>query len=105
MSRAKFLVLMLLCFALNACSQLSPYLDKRRDVYAQTPDRLYVGASKPDAPAVCYNKWFSTFEQIQKMADDECVAQGTGSHAVLQKETLFTCKLLLPNHLYFKCVK
>lgn len=105
LSRFKFGFILAVCFCAGACSALSPYVDRRRNVYAQTPADLYVGASKPDAPAICYNKLTTTLEEIQKLADAECVEQGTGSRAVMVKETIFTCKLLLPNHMYFKCVK
>lgn len=104
LSRFKFSFILTACLLINACSQLSPYIDRRRNVNAQTAAELYVGPSRPEAPAICYNKLTSTFKEIQKLADAECVEQETGTHAVLVKETLFTCKLLLPNHLYFKCV-
>lgn len=34
------------------------------------------------------------------MADEECRKQETGSRAVPVKQTVFTCRVLLPNH-YF----
>lgn len=105
MSRVKIVNILLLCSFICGCSALSPFVDRRRDASAVDMSKLYVGESQPDAPAICYNKLTSSFEQIQKMADEECIKQKTGTHAVQYKETIFTCKLFLPNHLYFKCVK
>lgn len=76
MSRFKFGFILTACLLINACSQLSPYIDRRRNVNAQTAAELYVGPSRPEAPAICYNKLTSTFEEIQKLADAECVEQG-----------------------------
>ena len=56
MSRVKLLNIVLLCLALNACSLLDPFIDRRREAGAKDEAHLYVGASKPDAPAICYNK-------------------------------------------------
>ncbi len=103
LSRAKIWNLMLLCLFINACSQLEPFVDRRREAGAKTMEDLYVGESKPNAPAICYNKLTTNWETIQKMADEECKKHKTGNRAVQTKETLFTCRLLLPNHLYFKC--
>lgn len=105
MSRFKFGFVLLPCLLLAACSQFSPYIDRRRNVDATSAAQLYVGPSKPDAPVICFNKLTASMEDIQKLADAECVEQETGSRAVFVKETVFTCKLLLPNHMYFKCVK
>ena len=84
---------------------LDPFVDRRREAGAKTEAALYVGASKPDAPAICYNKLTTDYETIQNLANEECRKHKTGTHAVQTKETLFTCRLLLPNHLYFKCQK
>jgi len=103
LSRAKILNLTLLCLLISACSLLDPFVDRRREAGAPTMDKLYVGKSKPEAPAICYNKWTTDFETIQNMADEECRKHKTGNHAIQTKETLFSCRLLLPHHLYFKC--
>ena len=105
LSRAKILNLLLLCLVINGCSLLSPFVDRRREAGAKTMEELYIGKSKPDAPAICYNKLTTDFETIQKLADEECQKHKTGNRAIQTKETLFTCRLLLPNHLYFRCDK
>ena len=97
--------LALLVATISACSQLEPFVDRRREAGAKTPETLYVGASKPEAPAVCYNSLYTPYKSVKKVADEECVNQKTGSHAVPVKQTLFTCRLLVPNHYYFKCEK
>lgn len=66
MSRVKLLNIVLLCLALNACSLLDPFIDRRREAGAKDEAHLYVGASRPDAPAICYNKWTTDFETLQK---------------------------------------
>ena len=66
LSRAKLLNLILLCLVLNGCSLLDPFVDRRREAGAKDEAHLYVGASKPDAPAICYNKWTTDFETLQK---------------------------------------
>lgn len=66
LSRVKLLNIVLLCLALNACSLLDPFIDRRREAGAKDEAHLYVGASRPDAPAICYNKWTTDFETLQK---------------------------------------
>lgn len=105
MSRLKFANLLLLICLLGACSLFQPFVDRRREAGAPTPERLYVGKSTPENPAVCYNKLWTDYEEVKKLADDECVKQKTGTHAEPIEQTTFTCRLLIPNHLYFKCVK
>lgn len=105
MSRVKILNIVLFCLAANACSLTEPFVDRRREAGVKDMSKLYVGESKPDAPAICYNKLTTNLETLQKMADEECRKQKTGNYAAISKETMFTCRLLLPNHLYFKCVK
>ena len=62
---------------------------------------------KSGAPsrAVCYNGWTTTYAEVKKLADEECLKHKTGTHAVPTKMTSFTCRLLIPNHVYFKCVR
>ncbi len=105
MSRLKFANLLLLICLLSACSLFQPFVDRRREAGASTPERLYVGKSTPENPAVCYNKLWTDYEEVKKLADDECVKQKTGTHAEPVEQTTFTCRLFIPNHLYFKCVK
>ncbi len=105
MSRLKIINLLTLTALVSACSQLDAFVDRRREAGAKTPDRLYVGASTPEAPAVCYNSLLTPYKEVKKLADEECVRQKTGTHAEPVRQTLFTCRLLVPNHYYFKCEK
>ena len=97
--------LVLLCLVLNACSLVEPFVDRRREAGAKDEAHLYVGASKPNAPAICYNKIYTDYAEVKALADAECVKYGTGTHAVPVKETVLTCRLLVPNHYYFRCEK
>lgn len=90
---------------LSSCSLLDPFVDRRRNAGERDMTKLYVGASKPDAPAICYNILTTDYEEVKKMADEECIKHKTGTHAVPVKQTQFTCRLFLPTHIYFKCVK
>jgi len=99
------LILVLLLFFVTACGLLNPFIDRRREAGVTDLSKLYVGASTPEKPAVCYNILTASVADVQKLADQECVRQGTGTHAVPTKQTLFTCRLLLPNHVFFECVK
>ena len=67
--------------------------------------RLYVGQSRPEAPVVCYNGWVTKFDELQKMADAECVKHQTGDYAEPVEQDVFTCRLLTPAAWKFKCVK
>lgn len=83
---------------------VQPFVDRRREAGAKTPETLYVGKSTPEAPAICYNSIWTPVEEVKKMADEECRKQETGSRAVpLSKPSL--PRVLLPNHYFFKCVK
>lgn len=90
---------------LNACVQLGPFVDRRREAGGLADGALYVGKSTPQQPAVCYNKLYTSFEAVKKLADEECIKNKTGSYATPVKETVFTCRLLIPNHYYFECQK
>ena len=70
-----------------------------------TGSGLYVGASKTDAPVVCYNGWVTDFEEVQKMADEECVKHNTGTSASLENEDRFSCRLFTPTYAKFQCVR
>ncbi|MDD4556875.1 MAG: hypothetical protein PHE89_06090 [Alphaproteobacteria bacterium] len=104
MSSFKVLCLSLTLLGLGACSLLNPFVDRRRNAGEKDMNRLYVGESTPQNPAVCYNYFTASLEDIQKLADEECVKQRTGDKAIMEKQTYFSCRLLLPNHIYFKCV-
>jgi hypothetical protein len=81
-----------------------PFVDRRREAGVSDMSKLYVGRSTPDEPAVCYNKWTTNIETIQQMADEECIKHKTGTRAEIVDKSIFTCRVLIPNHLYFKCV-
>lgn len=91
------------CFLANACSLTAPFVDRRREAGASTQETLYIGKSKPDKPAVCYNIIGTPYAKVKKLADAECRKHKTGSYATPVKQTVFTCKLLVPNHFYFNC--
>lgn len=90
--------------SLCGCSLLNPYIDRRRNPGVQDTAKLYSGPSKPDAPVVCYNGWWSDEAELQEIATAECLKQETGDYAEFQKTTHFDGKLLLPSHAYYKCV-
>ncbi|MFV0626989.1 MAG: hypothetical protein ACK5N8_06550 [Alphaproteobacteria bacterium] len=104
MSRFKVLCLSLTLIGLSGCSLFDPFVDRRRNAGERDMTKLYVGQSTPTNPAICYNYFTADIEDIQKLADEECVKQKTGNKAVMEKQTYFTCRLMLPNHIYYKCV-
>ena len=89
----------------SACSLLEPFVDRRRNAGVEDIKNLYVGRSTPEMPAICYNSLFTDDLQIQELADAECKKHNTGTHAVKTHTTKFTCKIFLPSHDYFKCIK
>ena len=105
MSSMKIVNLAMLVCLLAACSQFGPFVDRRREAGGLADGALYVGKSTPERPAVCYNKLYTSYEKVKKLADEECVRNNTGSYATPVKETVFTCRLLIPNHYYFECHK
>ena len=106
LARVKFINIVLLAAILSGCaSQFGPFVDRRREAGGLANGALYVGESTTENPAICYNKLYTSLEEIQKLADEECVKNGQGRRAIPEKETLFTCRLLVPNHYYFKCEK
>lgn len=105
MSRAKIAYLLFLVLFLNACSMFQPYVDRRREAGVRDQAHLYVGESKPEAPAICYNSWHTPYSEVKKLAIEECEKHGTGKDVKPVKQTSFTCSVLIPNHIYFKCIK
>ena len=104
MARVKFINIIVFIAILCGCtSQLGPFIDRRREAGGFNNGALYIGASTPENPAICYNKLYTSFDKIQKLADEECIKNKTGNLATPWKETLLTCRLLTPNHYYFKC--
>ncbi|MBR1648200.1 MAG: hypothetical protein IJ689_01205 [Alphaproteobacteria bacterium] len=104
MARVKILILLLFAEFVCACSQLEPFVDRRREA-GKTGNELYVGASKKDAPVVCYNGFKTDFSTVQKMADDECIKYDTGTAASLDEEEKFSCRILTPTKAKFQCVR
>lgn len=105
MSNIKVTFVIFVLFLLTACSIFEPFVDRRRNAGQTDVSKLYVGLSKPDAPAICANGLWTSQERIQEMADAECEKHNPGTHAVQTRVTHFSCKLLLPTHTYFKCEK
>lgn len=103
LSRRNLAIFAALCFLISACSLTAPFVDRRRDAGAPTPETLYIGESKPDKPAICYNIIGTPYAEIKKLAEEECRKHKTGSYATPVKQTVFTCRLLIPNHFYFNC--
>lgn len=105
MSSIKIISAALILGSLTACSLFDPYIDRRRNAGVQDKQLLYQGRSKVDAPAVCYNGLWTSEKELQDLADAECRKHQTGTRAVKVSTSSLTCKLLLPSHAYFKCVK
>ena len=103
MSSRILFVIAVLSFFVTACSLTQPFVDRRREAGASTPETLYVGKSTPKNPAVCYNALTTPYKDVLALANQECIKQKTGSYAVPLKQTSFTCRLLVPNHFYFRC--
>lgn len=97
-----FLLAAILC---SCASQFGPFVDRRREAGGLSNGALYVGKSTETNPAICYNRLYTSFDEVQKLADEECVKNKAGSHAVPKQETIFSCRLLVPNHYYFECEK
>ena len=104
LSRKKIAQAVLLVLFLGACSLTHPFVDRRREA-GRTGASLYVGTSKTDAPVVCYNGWVTDFEEVQKIADDECIKHNTGTAASLEAENRFSCRLFTPTYAKFQCVR
>ncbi len=105
MSRLKLINLLLLVSFLSACSQFGPFVDRRREAGGLADGSLYVGESTPQRPAVCYNRLYTSYAEVKALADAECIKNKTGTKAEPVKETVFSCRLFIPNHYYFKCTQ
>lgn len=105
MSSLKIINITLLVAMLCSCSQFRPFVDRRREAGVKDLTRLYVGKSTPQNPAICYNSLYTPYADVKKLADEVCIKEKTGTHATPVKQTLFTCRILVPNHFYFKCEK
>ena len=65
-------MLMLACL-IGGCSQLDPFIDRRRNAGEKDMTKLYVGRSTPENPAVCYNILTTSYAEVKKLADEGCV--------------------------------
>ena len=101
MSTLKLSTLFFLCVITSACTQLTPFEDRRREPGTAY---VYVGASKPSAPAVCYNPIWNDREETKAMADEICRQNKTGTHAEFTDVDYFSCRLFVPVRAYYKCV-
>lgn len=88
---------------LSGCSLFNPYIDRRRNPGVSDVSLLYSGPSRPNQPVICYNPLLTNDDELQKIADEECVKNETGIRAVFVKKTYFDGKLLLPNHAHYIC--
>lgn len=104
LSSLKLAISTLFILSICGCGLLNPYIDRRRNPGVQNITQLYSGPSRPEAPVVCYNGWWSSDEELQELATAECIKQQTGNYAEFQKKTHLDGKLLLPSHAYYKCV-
>lgn len=105
LSSIKMTIILFILIFSASCSLLDPFVDRRRNAGVENVKHLYVGRSTPENPAVCYNGLITDDEQIQALADAECKKHNTGTRAVKTHTSRFTCKMFLPSHDYFKCVK
>ena len=104
LSRLKMYITSMFVFFLCGCSLFNPYIDRRRNPGVSDVKQLYSGPSKPSAPVVCYNPLLTDDEELQQMADTECIKHNTGIKAEFVKKTHFDGKLLLPSHAYYRCI-
>ncbi|MBR1949075.1 MAG: hypothetical protein IKA30_04715 [Alphaproteobacteria bacterium] len=103
MASTKIINIAVLTSLLCGCAQFGPFVDRRREAGGFADGTLYVGKSTDENPAICYNRLYTSFEEVQALADEECKKNKTGNKAVPVEQTIFTCRLLVPNHYYFKC--
>lgn len=91
---------LVLCFSFGlmaGCSQVSPFVDARREAGQITP----VGSSRPGSPVVCSGLWREAGERLA-LAEAEC--EKLGKKAVSVSVSSFDCKLLTPVKETFQCV-
>ncbi|MBR1825524.1 MAG: hypothetical protein IJ770_02950 [Alphaproteobacteria bacterium] len=105
MSRLKIYVTGMFMLFLCGCSLFNPYVDRRRNPGVSDTAQLYSGPSKPERPVICYNPLLTDDEELQQIADAECIKHETGIKAEFVEKTHFDGKLLLPSHAHYKCVK
>jgi len=102
LSTLKLSILVFLCAIISACSQFAPFEDRRRE---PGTEYIYVGASKPGYPAICYNPLFyDKNKEILEQADKLCKEHNPSTHAELTDIDYFTCRVFIPSKAYYKCV-
>ena len=101
MSTLKLSILLFLCVIVSACAQLKPFEDRRRE---PGTEYVYVGASTPQAPVICYNPLWHENEQVDSLADSICKQKNNAMHAELVNKEYFNCRLFIPARAYYKCV-
>ena len=94
MSRLKIYITGMFMLFLSGCSLFNPYIDRRRNPGVSDVSLLYSGPSRPNQPVICYNPLLTNDDELQKIADEECVKNETG---------IRDGKLLLPNHAHYIC--
>ena len=90
-----------MCVIVSACAQFSPFEDRRREPGTMY---VYVGASKPEAPVICYNPLWHNKEQTDSLADSICKQNDDTTHAEQKSKDYFSCRLFVPARAYYKCV-
>lgn len=105
LSRVNLLIIVGAAMLVNACSITAPFVDRRREAGVSVNENLYIGASTPKNPAICYNALTTPYSEVLKLATEECRKHKTGAYAIPKEQTTFTCRLFIPNHFYFECVK
>ena len=103
LSSWKIINLFVFVSLISACSAFKPYIDRRREAGGLTDGTLYVGKSTPEKPAVCYNKFYSSFEEVKAVADAACIENKTGVQAEPISKEVAGCTLVTPSIYYFEC--
>ena len=101
MSTLKLSLLLSLVLGISACSQFRAFEDRRRE---PGTEYVYVGASKPAAPVLCYNPLWESDASLLEKADALCRQNDAASKAELIDKDYFTCRLFVPSKAYYRCV-
>lgn len=100
MSTLKFSLLLFLLLSVASCAQVASFEDRRRE---PGTEHVYVGASRPGAPAICYNPLWEKSADIREKANKLCQENDKQTHAELVKIDYFSCRLFVPAKAYYKC--
>lgn len=101
MSTLKLSLLLSLVLSAASCSQLAPFEDRRREPGTEF---VYVGASRPGAPVICYNPLFYNDEEVKAVADSLCAETTPGTSALKVENDVFSCRFFVPSKAYYKCI-